>query len=170
MNEPEVSADCLVEINGGSLNITMGQGDTDAIDSNGTGTDAIVINGGVVLAFTAYSPEIGIDVDSPGKLQINGGIVAAFGSNASNMLPTPTGSLSTYRGTVSSSSYAGKYLKMTGTDKSGSSIVTYVKVPAISSSTTLTLLCTTDGCVSTPGITSASSASGTAIGFHGVYK
>ncbi|MBQ9430874.1 MAG: carbohydrate-binding domain-containing protein [Kiritimatiellae bacterium] len=163
-----INAKTSLVINGGYL--YCGSTNNDAIDSNGTGTDAIVINGGVVLAFTAYSPEIGIDVDSPGKLQINGGIVAAFGSNASNMLPTPTGSLSTYRGTVSSSSYAGKYLKMTGTDKSGSSIVTYVKVPAISSSTTLTLLCTTDGCVSTPGITSASSASGTAIGFHGVYK
>ena len=117
-----------------------------------------------ILAFTAKTPEIGIDTDYSQGLKINGGTVASFGSNAGNMLASSSGSLATYASTISSSSYAGKYLKMTGGTKT-----VYVKVPSLSSSQTLTLVCTTDGCSSAPSISAASSPSGTSQNFHGVY-
>lgn len=58
-----------VEINGGTITISMGQGDTDAIDSNGN----IYINGGTIT-ITAQSP---FDYDgeaklTDGKLTVNG--------------------------------------------------------------------------------------------------
>ncbi len=52
-----------VEINGGEITITMGAGDTDAIDSNGN----ITINGGK----TTITAQSGFDYD--GKAEINGG-------------------------------------------------------------------------------------------------
>ena len=157
-----INASESLVVNGGYL--YCGATNNDCIDSNGTGADAIVINGGIVLCFTAATPEIGIDVDSPGKMQINGGTVLAIGSNASNMLPTPTGSQSYKKGTISSSSYSKKYFKMTSGSKSA-----YVYVPALSSSTTLTYICTVDGCTSAPSVTYAASPSGTSQNFHGVY-
>lgn len=75
MNEPEVSADCLVEINGGTLNITMGQGDTDAIDSNGY----IKINGGTIT-ISAQSP---FDYELGGEL--NGGTVTVNGQQVTQI-------------------------------------------------------------------------------------
>ena len=157
-----INASCQIVINGGYL--YCGSTNNDVIDSNGNHANSIVINGGIVLAFTAKTPEIGIDTDYSQGLKINGGTVASFGSNAGNMLVRSTGSLATYASTISSSSYAGKYLKMTGGTRT-----VYVKVPALSSSQTLSLVCTTDGCSSAPSISAASSASGTSQNFHGVY-
>ena len=157
-----INASYQIVINGGYL--YCGSTHTDVIDSNGNHANSVVINGGIVLAFTAKTPEIGIDTDYSQGLKINGGTVASFGSNAGNMLVRSTGSLATYASTISSSSYAGKYLKMTGGTRT-----VYVKVPALSSSQTLSLVCTTDGCSSAPSISAASSASGTSQNFHGVY-
>ena len=77
-----------------------------------------------------------------------------------------TGSLATYKNTsLTASTYAGKYLKMTGGSKT-----VYVKVPSISStSASVSIVCTTDGCSSAPSVSAASSASGTSQNFHGVY-
>ena len=159
-----INASESLVINGGYL--YCGATNNDCIDSNGTGSDSIVINGGIVLCFTAAMPEIGIDTDNSSGLKINGGTVVSFGSAAGNMVVGSTGTLATYKGTsVSASTYAGKYLKMTG----GSRTV-YVKVPSMSSSSgSLSLVCTTDGCTSAPSVSAASSASGTSQNFHGVY-
>ena len=62
-----------VEINGGSITITMGQGDTDGIDSNGN----IVINGGTVN-ITGNS---GFDYD--GTAEYNGGTIIVNGQQLS---------------------------------------------------------------------------------------
>lgn len=59
-----------IEINGGDITIDMGQGDTDAIDSNGN----LYINGGTIN-ITAQSP---FDYDGEGEL--NGGEVTVNGS------------------------------------------------------------------------------------------
>ena len=59
-----------IEINGGIINIDMGGGDTDAIDSNGN----LYINGGTIN-ITAQSP---FDYDGEGKL--NGGEVTVNGN------------------------------------------------------------------------------------------
>ncbi len=59
-----------IEINGGDITIDMGQGDTDAIDSNGN----LYINGGTIN-ITAQSP---FDYDGEGEL--NGGEVIVNGT------------------------------------------------------------------------------------------
>ena len=64
-----------VEINGGDITITMGSGDTDAIDSNGD----IIINGGKIT-ITAQS---GFDYD--GKAELNGGEVYLNGEKISEI-------------------------------------------------------------------------------------
>ena len=151
-------------INGGYL--YCGATNNDCIDSNGSGSDSIVINGGIVLCFTAATPEIGIDTDNSNGLKINGGTVVSFGSAAGNMVIGSTGTLATYKGTsVSASTYAGKYLKMTGGSKT-----VYAKVPSMSSSSgSVSIVCTTDGCSSAPSISAVTSPSGTSQNFHGVY-
>lgn len=64
-----------IEINGGNLTIDMGQGDTDAIDSNGD----LIINGGTIN-ITAQSP---FDWDGAG--QLNGGTVTVNGQTISQL-------------------------------------------------------------------------------------
>lgn len=64
-----------VEINGGSITIDMGQGDTDAIDANGN----LYINGGTIN-ITAQSP---FDYDNEGKL--NGGSVTVNGNKVTEL-------------------------------------------------------------------------------------
>ena len=59
-----------IEINGGEISIDMGQGDTDAIDSNGN----LFINGGMI-SISAQSP---FDYDGTG--QYNGGTIYVNGS------------------------------------------------------------------------------------------
>jgi len=148
-------------INGGY--IYAGSTGNDAIDSN----DCIYMTGGVVLAFTATAPEVGIDTDNSKGLQIDGGTLVSFGSAAGNMVIGSSGELVTYKntGSLSGSTYGGKYLKMTGGDST-----VYVKVPKMSTTSSLSLVCTTDGCTSSaPSVSAASSPSGSSIGFHGVY-
>ncbi|MDO4414102.1 MAG: carbohydrate-binding domain-containing protein, partial [Erysipelotrichaceae bacterium] len=64
-----------VEINGGSIDITMGQGDTDAIDANGY----IYINGGYVN----ISAQFAFDYDYGAEL--NGGTVIVNGSEVTSI-------------------------------------------------------------------------------------
>ena len=59
-----------VEINGGNIKITMGQGDTDGIDSNGN----LIINGGTI-DITGQSA-----CDYDGTAQLNGGTLIVNGS------------------------------------------------------------------------------------------
>lgn len=163
-----INAAAGLVINGGYL--YCGSTNNDAIDSNGSGTSSIVINGGVILAFTAKTPEIGIDTDASNGLKINGGTVVAFGSAAGNMVIGSSGSLATYKTTnANASTYAGKYLTLSGT-VNGASRTVYVKVPSISStSASISLICTTDGWTTSKTPDTATSPSGTPIGFHGVY-
>ena len=67
--------DVSVTINGGELTITMGQGDTDAIDANGS----IVINDGTI-DISAQSP---FDYDGTGEL--NGGTVTVNGETVTEL-------------------------------------------------------------------------------------
>ena len=64
-----------VEINGGYITITMGQGDTDGVDSNGN----IIINGGTI-SVTGQST---FDYDGTGT--INGGTVICNGEKVSTL-------------------------------------------------------------------------------------
>ena len=65
----------IIEINGGNISIDMGQGDTDAIDSNGN----LIINGGTIN-INAQSP---FDYDEDG--QFNGGEVTVNGSKVTEL-------------------------------------------------------------------------------------
>ncbi len=65
----------ILEINGGELTIVMGQGDTDALDANGS----LYINGGTV-DITANSP---FDYDVTGEL--NGGTVIVNGEEVTEL-------------------------------------------------------------------------------------
>ena len=64
-----------VEINGGNLTITMGAGDTDAIDSNGD----LSINGGTI-SINAQSP-----FDYDGNAELNGGEVTVNGQKVTSL-------------------------------------------------------------------------------------
>lgn len=67
--------DVMIEINGGSIDITMGSGDTDALDSNG----ALVINGGTVN----ISAQFAFDYVTRGEL--NGGTVTVNGEQVTEI-------------------------------------------------------------------------------------
>ena len=67
--------DTTIEINGGNITIDMGQGDTDAIDSNGN----LYINGGT-LTITAQSP-----FDYDGEAKYNGGKMIVNGEETTTI-------------------------------------------------------------------------------------
>lgn len=64
-----------IEINGGEITVDMGQGDTDAVDSNGY----IYINGGT-LNITAQSP-----FDYDGEAKYNGGTIIVNGTKTTSI-------------------------------------------------------------------------------------
>ena len=63
------------EINGGTITITMGAGDTDAVDSNGN----LIITGGTI-DITAQSP-----FDCDGHIQFTGGTVTVNGQQVTTI-------------------------------------------------------------------------------------
>ena len=73
----------LVEINGGELTITMGAGDTDAVDSNGD----LIITGGTI-DLTAQSP-----FDYDGTVQKTGGTIIVNGTETDSITNTETDSI-----------------------------------------------------------------------------
>ena len=64
-----------ITINGGTLNIKMGSGDTDALDSNGD----LIINGGTVNITAQFA------FDFDGKGELNGGTVTVNGSEITSI-------------------------------------------------------------------------------------
>ncbi|CAM4393438.1 carbohydrate-binding domain-containing protein [Paenibacillus typhae] len=66
---PKVNDNASIEVNGGTIKVTMGSGDTDAFDSNGN----LYINGGIidVEATSAF--------DADGTAELNGGTVSVNG-------------------------------------------------------------------------------------------
>jgi len=155
-----IQATDTITVNGGYL--YCGSTGNDGIDAN----NKIVINDGVVLAFTLTTPEVGIDVDNSANLQINGGIVLAVGS-ASNMQYGSSGTQKSCLATSASlATCSGKYLRIADTSY-------YVKIPTASSSSgTCSLMCSAPGCtsVSSLSVSATPPTSGTDIGFHGVYR
>lgn len=74
-----------VEVTGGYLEISVGTGDTDAIDSNGT----YVQTGGFVVSMSALSGGMGGALDTDGSVSIAGGTFIGIGS--SERIPSSTG-------------------------------------------------------------------------------
>lgn len=66
---PKVNALVSIELNGGTISVKMGSGDTDAFDSNGN----IVINGGMITV------EAGSSFDADGTAVLNAGDVTVNG-------------------------------------------------------------------------------------------
>lgn len=69
-----------ITINGGTLNINMGSGDTDALDSNGD----LIINGGTVNITAQFA------FDFDGKSELNGGTVTVNGSEVTSITNSMT--------------------------------------------------------------------------------
>lgn len=69
------SYNVTIEINGGNISVDMGQGDTDALDTNGD----LIINGGNI-SITAQSP-----FDYDGKGELNGGTVTVNGEQVTEL-------------------------------------------------------------------------------------
>lgn len=83
-----------VEINGGSLDITMGRGDTDAIDSNGN----LVITGGTVVI-------TGSGFDYDGSVSFTGGTVILNGQEVTSITNSMMGGM---QGPSGSAGFGGK--------------------------------------------------------------
>ena len=75
-NKNKSSTTPSIEINGGKLTISMGQGDTDAIDANGN----ITVNGGTVNITSS-----GSSFDYDGKAAYNGGTIIINGSEVNEI-------------------------------------------------------------------------------------
>ena len=71
----KTSLDVVIEVNGGTINVTMGSGDTDAFDSNG----AIYVNGGTI----EISANSAFDADY--LAQLNNGTVIVNGEQLSQI-------------------------------------------------------------------------------------
>lgn len=67
-----------ITISGGTIDIAMGSGDTDAIDSNGD----VTISGGTI-AITGQSGQSGVDFDGTGTL--SGGTVTVNGTQVTEL-------------------------------------------------------------------------------------
>lgn len=78
---PKVSGDIGIVVNGGTIDMSIGSGDTDAFDSNGN----ITINGGTIT-IEATSP-----FDSDGTATLNGGDVTVNGTKISQIVQTHPG-------------------------------------------------------------------------------
>lgn len=80
--------DVVIELNGGTISIVMGSGDTDAVDANGS----IYVNGGDI-SITALSA---FDYDVTGEL--NGGTVTVNGSHITEMTSSMGGGMKGMKG------------------------------------------------------------------------
>lgn len=77
----KVNSNVAIEVNGGTINVTMGSGDTDAFDSNGN----IYINGGTI------SVEATSAFDSDGTAELNGGNVKVNGETITQITQSQMG-------------------------------------------------------------------------------
>lgn len=80
-NASASTSDIFVTINGGDIKVAVGQGDTDAIDSNGN----LTVNGGT-LDITAQSA-----FDFDGQVSYNGGTIVVNGEEQSDIVATGPG-------------------------------------------------------------------------------
>ncbi len=75
------TSDVVLEVNGGTINVTMGSGDTDAFDSNGD----LYINGGTI------SIEANSAFDAAGIAELNGGTVTVNGETVTQITQSQMG-------------------------------------------------------------------------------
>ncbi len=104
-----------IRVTGGTLDVTVGSGDTDAIDTNGTYTQT----GGFVVSRSAVTGQMGGAIDSVGSVSITGGTFIGIGY--SETVTSSTGdNLST--GRISITISGGTYTVL---DSSGNTIMTF---------------------------------------------
>lgn len=84
-----VNGSPVVIINGGNVTITVGQGDTDAIDSNGD----IYVNGGTITVSSTVS-----SFDYEGKAEYNGGTIIINGEKVDSIPNSMMGGPGGFRG------------------------------------------------------------------------
>ncbi|WNS41489.1 carbohydrate-binding domain-containing protein [Paenibacillus sp. MMS20-IR301] len=85
---PKANADASIVVNGGTINVTMASGDTDAFDSNGN----LYVNGGTinVEATSAF--------DADGTAELNGGTVTVNGEKITEITESRGGGGGGFRG------------------------------------------------------------------------
>lgn len=77
----KVNSEVSIEVNGGTIHVSMGSGDTDAFDSNGD----ISINGGTIHVEGSSA------FDADGTAELNGGDVTVNGEKITEMTPSRGG-------------------------------------------------------------------------------
>ena len=82
-SEKSSSYDLMIEVNGGTIYVKVGSGDTDAFDSNGD----IYINGGTI------DVEANSAFDASGTAQLNGGEVTVNGTVITQITQSPMGGM-----------------------------------------------------------------------------
>lgn len=105
----------IVEVTGGYIEISVGTGDTDAIDSNGT----YVQTGGFVVSMSALSGGMGGALDTDGSVSITGGTFIGIGS--SERVPSSSGN-NRSTGSIALSLSPGNYVVK---DQSGQIIMNF---------------------------------------------
>lgn len=141
-----INAASTITINNG--NIWAHASNNDAIDSNSaSGQNGIVINGGIVLASAANSPEEAYDCDNANFILNGGVVIGTGGSQGGGGGGTPTSATQAYATVSSVSLEANTYISIK--NNSGTVLASY-KMPRSNSRTTIH--------VSHPQLTSNSSA------------
>ena len=144
-----INAASTITINNG--NVWAHASNNDAIDSNsGSGKNGIVINGGIVVASAANSPEEAYDCDNANFI-LNGGVVIGTGGSQGGGMQggggKPTSATQAYATVSSVSLSANTYISIK--NNSGTVLASY-KMPQSNSSATIL--------VSHPQLTSGSTA------------
>jgi hypothetical protein len=141
-----INAASTITINNG--NIWAHASNNDAIDSNSaSGQNGIVINGGIVLASAANSPEEAYDCDNANFILNGGVVIGTGGSQGGGGGGTPTSATQAYATVSSVSLEANTYISIK--NNSGTVLASY-KMPRSNSRATIL--------VSHPQLTSNSSA------------
>lgn len=68
-------------ISGGSINIAVGQGDTDGIDSN----NSLTVTGGILVVKAGSSTGVSGAIDAERSITVSGGTIVILGSNSSSI-------------------------------------------------------------------------------------
>ncbi|WP_086074614.1 carbohydrate-binding domain-containing protein [Paenibacillus camerounensis] len=85
---PKVNDNASIEVNGGTIKVTMGSGDTDGFDSNGN----LYINGGTIDVEAASA------LDADGTAELNGGTVTVNGEQITEITESRGGGGGGFRG------------------------------------------------------------------------
>jgi hypothetical protein len=168
-----IESEATLTVNGGTVKvysyddptnaeeIVINDGNYFSYATNNDGMDAngpLTINGGIVIASGAASPESGFDSDNS-TFAINGGVVIGTGGSTSSPSTSSKQPIIVYNGSLS----AGKYLTIT--DSNSSNIFTYL-IPRSSAVTLISSSSLSKGSSYTLGTATSVSGEETFAGYY----